>query len=209
MPNATFFRLLPEKQERLLLAAREEFTRVSFAEASINRIVKDAKIPRGSFYQYFNDKDDIFYFLLESMRKSYISKLFAALEQAGGDMFQMPLLMFDLLIQPTGEPVPELVPGVRILKLNQSLDVQSFLSGKNEAVLSEIMVKVDMSQFTGRGVEFVMNVFHLLLFSLITALTETLWDRNQREAQRARLQDMIGIIRNGSLVPAAEKEETV
>ena len=209
MPNATFFRLPQEKQERLLQAAQEEFTRVNFAEASINRIVKEAKIPRGSFYQYFADKDDLFYFMLESMRESYVSKLYTALEQVEGDMFRLPLLMFDLLIEPTGEPVSELVPGVRILKLNQSLDVQSFLGGKNETVLSEILKKVDTSQLCSKDAQFVMNVFHLLIFSLVNALTETLWDHRQREAQRLRLQDMIGIIRNGSLSTAAVKEETI
>lgn len=209
MPNATFFRLPQEKQERLLQAAQEEFTRVNFAEASINRIVKEAKIPRGSFYQYFADKDDLFYYMLESMRESYVTKLYTALEQAKGDMFRMPLLMFDLLIEPTGEPVPELVPGVRILKLNQSLDVQSFLGGKNEAVLSEIMKMVDTSRLKCEGEQFAMNVFHLLIFSLVNALTETLWDHSQREAQRTRLQDMIGIIRSGSLSTAALKEEAI
>lgn len=209
MPNATFFRLPQEKQERLLQAAQEEFTRVNFAEASINRIVKEAKIPRGSFYQYFADKDDLFFFLLESLRESYVTKLYTALEQAKGDMFRMPQLMFDLLIEPTGEPVPELVPGVKILKLNQSLDIQSFLSGKNETVLTEIMQKVDTTQFLDKDVSFALNVFHLLIFSLVTALTETLWNHSQREVQHLRLQNMIGIIRNGSLAPAAVKEETI
>ena len=209
MPNATFFRLPQEKQERLLQAAQEEFTRMNFAEASINRIVKEAKIPRGSFYQYFADKDDLFYFMLESMRESYVSKLYTALEQVEGDMFRLPLLMFDLLIEPSGKPVPELMPSVRILKLNQSLDIQSLLSGKNEAVLSEILKKVDTSQLCSKDAQFVMNVFHLLVFSLVNALTETLWDHRQREAQRLRLQDMIGIIRNGSLSTAAVKEETI
>ena len=50
MPRSTFCRLAPEKQERLLEAATREFSRRSFAEASINQIIKDAGIPRGSFY---------------------------------------------------------------------------------------------------------------------------------------------------------------
>lgn len=209
MPNATFFRLPQEKQERLLLAAREEFTRVNFAEASINRIIKDAKIPRGSFYQYFTDKDDLFYFLLESLRECYVSKLHTALELAEGDMFRMPLLMFDLLIEPSGKPVPELVPGVRILKLNQSLDVQELLSGRRETLVSEILRKVDASKLVSGEESFLLNVFQLLIFSLVNALTETLWDHTKRQQQRAHLQEMIGIIRNGSIGMPAVKEENL
>ena len=51
MPKSTFFRLPEEKRGRLMDAAWAEFTRVSFAEASINRIIRSAQIPRGSFYQ--------------------------------------------------------------------------------------------------------------------------------------------------------------
>ena len=53
MPTDTFFRLPKEKRQRLIDAAWEEFTQVRFTEASINKIIKGAHIPRGSFYQYF------------------------------------------------------------------------------------------------------------------------------------------------------------
>ena len=56
MPSNTFFRLPEEKRQRLLDAAWEEFSRVSFADASINQIIRAANISRGSFYQYFTDK---------------------------------------------------------------------------------------------------------------------------------------------------------
>ena len=68
MPTQTFFRLPSEKRERLTEAAWEEFTRVPFSEASINRIIRGAQIPRGSFYQYFEDKEDLFVHLIGSVR---------------------------------------------------------------------------------------------------------------------------------------------
>lgn len=42
MPSKTFFHLPAEKRERLLLAAEEEFARVPYAEASINRMIRAA-----------------------------------------------------------------------------------------------------------------------------------------------------------------------
>ena len=53
MPTATFFRLPQEKRERLMDACWAELSRVRFSDVSINRIVSAARIPRGSFYQYF------------------------------------------------------------------------------------------------------------------------------------------------------------
>ena len=205
MPTATFFRLPEEKRDRLLRAAAEEFTRVNFAEASINRIVQGANIPRGSFYQYFTDKEDLFFFLMDSMRDSYIETLDAALTQVGGDVFQMPLRMFDLLIQPDGDPVPALAPCVQILKLNQSMDVQSLLGGKAEEVLPQLLQKIERSGLCRQDELFVFNVFHLLIFAMVTAMMETLWDREKRAQQRAILADRIDIIKNGSACAAAVK----
>lgn len=62
MPSKTFFHLPAEKRERLLLAAEEEFARVPYAEASINRMIRAAGIPRGSFYMYFRDKEELFHY---------------------------------------------------------------------------------------------------------------------------------------------------
>ena len=53
MPKQTFYKLPQEKQERILAAAKREFTQVRYSDASINQIIRDAGIPRGSFYQYF------------------------------------------------------------------------------------------------------------------------------------------------------------
>ena len=43
------------KQERILEAAKKEFSEAMFSDVSINRIVKAASISRGSFYMYFSD----------------------------------------------------------------------------------------------------------------------------------------------------------
>ena len=97
MPSKTFFHLPAEKRERLLLAAEEEFARVPYAEASINRMIRAAGIPRGSFYMYFQDKEDLFRYLL----KGYVDQLFMLLEEfllrVRGDIFQALLDLYDFV----------------------------------------------------------------------------------------------------------------
>lgn len=85
MPKDTFFRLPEEKQDRILQAAVREFSSVTFTEASINRIVRDAQIPRGSFYQYFGGKEDLYLYLMEVIseeKKEIFSRCMA--EVSGG-----------------------------------------------------------------------------------------------------------------------------
>ena len=75
MPSATFFRLPEEKRQRLIDACWEELTQVRFADVSINRIIAAARIPRGSFYQYFEDKEDLIRYLLEDLRQYFTTLL--------------------------------------------------------------------------------------------------------------------------------------
>jgi len=64
MPKATFFNLPPERRERLVQEAIIEFAERSYAEASLSQIAARARIPKGSFYQYFDDKLDLYRWLL-------------------------------------------------------------------------------------------------------------------------------------------------
>lgn len=71
MPTQTFFDLKEEKKNRILDAARRVFFRDTYDKISIQDIIKEAQIPRGSFYQYFEDKDDLLlYCIKEFQRKS-------------------------------------------------------------------------------------------------------------------------------------------
>jgi AcrR family transcriptional regulator len=60
MPKDTFSNLPEEKKQRILEAAIDEFAEYSFETASITRITEAAGIAKGSFYQYFDGKGDIF-----------------------------------------------------------------------------------------------------------------------------------------------------
>jgi AcrR family transcriptional regulator len=63
MPKDTFFNLPEDKRQSICDVAIEEFAEYSFDQASINRIVARSGIAKGSFYQYFDDKKDLFLYL--------------------------------------------------------------------------------------------------------------------------------------------------
>ena len=59
MPKETFVKLTEEKKDKIIKPAKKEFARVPFEQTSIKNIVEDADIARGSFYQYFESKEDL------------------------------------------------------------------------------------------------------------------------------------------------------
>ena len=95
MPTTTFFNLPAEKQERLMDAATREFCAKPYNEASLNQIIQDAGIPRGSFYMYFQDKEDLFRYLLGGYMDQLMMVLEESLLREQGNVFAALLGLFD------------------------------------------------------------------------------------------------------------------
>jgi TetR/AcrR family transcriptional regulator len=63
--KATFSKLPSEKQDRVLDAAIEEFSRWGYEKASINRMVGRLGIAKGSIFQYFGSKKNLYFHIFE------------------------------------------------------------------------------------------------------------------------------------------------
>ncbi|WP_102275226.1 TetR/AcrR family transcriptional regulator [Cytobacillus massiliigabonensis] len=98
MPKITFFNLPKDKKETLIQAAKKEFSRVPLYDASITNIIKEAGIPRGSFYQYFEDKEDAFFFLLNELMKENKFNFIHLLSSNNGDLFETMIEFFRIII---------------------------------------------------------------------------------------------------------------
>ncbi|SEN92687.1 DNA-binding transcriptional regulator, AcrR family [Terribacillus saccharophilus] len=98
MPKQTFLSLPEDKQNTLIQSAKKEFSRVPLHEASVANIIKDAGIPRGSFYQYFEDKEDLYYYLLNQVAQENNKKLNSILQEKKGNLFEALLEQFRYMI---------------------------------------------------------------------------------------------------------------
>ncbi|BAQ09982.1 transcriptional regulator [Bacillus sp. OxB-1] len=99
MPKQTFFNLPIDKQEMLIDAAMIEFSRAPLHEATISNIVKHAGIARGSFYQYFEDKEDLFFYLLEKYTEQNEAKYISLLQENDGDLFEATIQIYQFMLQ--------------------------------------------------------------------------------------------------------------
>lgn len=88
MVHTTFERLPQEKKDRILRSARAEFIRLPYEKTSINRILAEAGIPKGSFYQYFDDKSDLFCLCICAVYE----KLIAGRRQSGERLLESGML---------------------------------------------------------------------------------------------------------------------
>lgn len=99
---SAFLGLEPEKRERILKAALQEFAVKGYQNASTNSIVKEAGISKGLLFHYFKSKKDLFRFLcsyvIESLESEYNS-IYEKLESS--DIFerlkQITMFKIDLI----------------------------------------------------------------------------------------------------------------
>ena len=98
MVKKTFYNLSPEKRERITNAVKKEFAENPREKVSINRIIKEANISRGSFYQYFDDKVDLVELLSVNFKKNVMTYAINQLLSNDGNIFIVYENMFDRIV---------------------------------------------------------------------------------------------------------------
>ena len=99
MPSKTFLNLSQEKKNKILKAANKEFARVPIEQVSIKNIVEEAGIARGSFYQYFEDKEDLFDYMMKLKMGNMENKLNKMIEKENGNIINICINIYDQFIR--------------------------------------------------------------------------------------------------------------
>ena len=99
MPKETFLKLSKEKQQKVIKAAKKEFARVPIENVSIKNIVEEADIARGSFYQYFESKEDLLIYILKENSEKLNIKLKNEVSKTNGDIFKLYIFLYDSMLE--------------------------------------------------------------------------------------------------------------
>jgi AcrR family transcriptional regulator len=202
MPKETFYNLPEEKRQKIYEAAMDEFARHPFKQASINRVVEQAGIAKGSFYQYFQDKKDLYKYLIEEIYQMKIAYLTPSMKNP----FDMDCFT---LIQELFRS------GVRFAKNNPKLAkvAQHLLSNSEKDTYMEVMdeKKVEgiqiYKQILQMGVDkgdvrpdIHMDMAAYFLFQLSNSLSGEFTDLFHQwgeDVLMERVDDMIGLLKHG------------
>lgn len=99
MPSERFYKLPEEKRNRIKDAAMHEFCEAAMENVSINKIVKEAGISRGSFYTYFEDKQDVLRYLLQDAKKNQDEFVKKCIIEQNGDYLKSVYLLLEYSIK--------------------------------------------------------------------------------------------------------------
>lgn len=88
MPTTTYFNLNSQKRQRIEDAVKKEFARVPLIDMSVKNIVNDASIARGSFYQYFETREDLINYMLGKEFDKESENFLKILQESNKDIFK-------------------------------------------------------------------------------------------------------------------------
>lgn len=109
MPTSAFFNLSTSKKEEILKAAKEEFANNLYENASINKIIKSIDMPRGTFYLYFENKEDIYSYIFEDYVKTLDNVFIKNLKASNGNIFDMYIKTFDFVTNKSNKEITTLI----------------------------------------------------------------------------------------------------
>lgn len=197
MPTSTFFNLPAEKREKLIRAAWEEFGRTSYPESSINKIIQAADIPRGSFYQYFADKGDLFRFLLKDFLEELTLALEETLKRHSGDLFAALPEYFEQILAEHGKYSVTREAMGRVFQNNPQLGPE-LLPGpeSHSAFLEHTRAAVDRSRLDLRGERDLDYIIETLMSITGKLLARAIIGQDPDLARR-EYHDILSILRRG------------
>lgn len=196
MPTKTFFNLREEKRQRIEKALITEFSKGSFEQASITNIIKEANIPRGSFYQYFVDKKDAIKYLIEKFVLSDHERIYQCLVETKGDIFDAAVRVYDYrtsnaILNFDIKLVKNILEELRKNNINifENKDIL-----KNEKSLMEFIDKDKLNLKSDKDLYYFMRIITAIIRSVTM---EVLSERISKEEGKEILEKELEILKNG------------
>lgn len=200
MPKKTFLNLSKEKQNVIIEASLKEFKRVLLKDASINKIIKDAQISRGSFYNYFNDINDIYFYSLNEYKGKLISLIKEILIKNNGELIKTTIEIYDEIINYSNkEENKNLVKNI-FLNFNYQNEVRTKIykyNIDNKYEFLELISLIDKKNLNIRNDEEIFYIIDIIIVIIIQGIIETLIDSDKKEDSKEKIHKQIEILKRG------------
>ena len=168
MAKQTFLNLPEDKRNMVVSALKKEFSRVPLKDALVSNIIIDAKIPRGSFYQYFNDIEDAFYYIIGEYSKNIKRKLLEYLEKNKGDIVlsyrELYLYILNVIDSPDDKEYFENI------FLNMNYEIEKMFTPNFNDGLNLILNHVDISKLnipSKFGLGYILDIIESIMMTNI------------------------------------------
>ncbi|OQX94008.1 MAG: hypothetical protein B6I17_00530 [Tenericutes bacterium 4572_104] len=200
MPTKTFLNLPKEKQDKIIEASIQEFSTVSFRKASINHIIKQAEISRGSFYMYFEDIQDLTIYIMKKIKQEILDEIRKRIDKLPIklDIFMIIYhdIVFDYYNDSTYRNLFKNV--IAYFQERPDKNIKSMKGGISfDGQIDSLISILDISQFRINDTEYIKKVIYLALTMFRNVILKTFILELNKEESKQLLEDMLEILKNG------------
>ena len=205
MPKDTFFNLDIEKREKIVKAAKAEFLGNPLRKARVSNIVMEAKIPRGSFYQYFDDLDDLYYYIVEEV----FTEIFAAgymYSEMTDDLFEFALISFEFDYRGFKKESRHTYMSNVFQSIAGNLEYLAKFNNRRVSYINAILDRLNLSniKFTERAEH--VKMYQMIQDLKISVIKKTLVNKLTKEEAFADFKWYLDIFKNGLLKEELHEE---
>lgn len=200
MPTLTFLNLPKEKQDTIIEASIKEFKRVLLKDASINKIIKDANIPRGSFYNYFEDINDLYVYSISKYKQRFVKIFNEALKKTNGDLVETTKTIYDkIVIDCTKTEHKQLMKNI-FLNINYNITIKNriecdMLNDKFKVL--ELLEKIDKTKLNIKEDEELLDIIDIMISVAMHGLIEVFLNNRNPEEIRNKISNQLEILKRG------------
>ena len=186
MPKSTFYNLNIEKREKIEKAIRNEFGKKSFSKASISNIIEEANIPRGSFYQYFEDKEDAIKYVISNFIEVEKRQMKKILEENNGDIFETAIGIYQYIVDKNSDD-QEIILCKNILQTMKDENINVFEEirlEKNNTNSKSLINTTNLNVKNDEDIKYIMKIISVVVRA------ETIEVMSQRKSKEQGLEEL-------------------
>ena len=198
MPRETFFNLDEDKKKKIIDAAVKEFTENQLHKSRVSSIIKEAGIPRGSFYQYFEDIDDLYYFVIDETFDKLFDVGYKRAELTD-DLFEYTRLTFDVDIQSyKNDKRHKFMMNVG-KSIGSNIEYLEHHNNKRKHYIMDVLDKMDLSKLKIYTTEEKIKIYEFLQNIKRMVIQRSLMNNLSKEESKIELDFLLNILKNGLL----------
>lgn len=198
MPTNTFLNLPKNKQNIIIEASIKEFKRALLIDASINKIIKDAGISRGSFYNYFTDINDLYIYSVNNYKKDLIEIIKKVLIETDGDLIEGTKIIYDKIINFCSKD-KDLFKNIFLnFNYNVSIRNKNYCDDlENKYKLVELMSTINKQNLKINNEEELFLIIDIITGFVVHGLIEIFLDDKYKEIIKEKLEKQLEILKRG------------
>ena len=200
MPLKNFNNLKDKKKKNILLAISSCLKKKSYDDLSVNDIVLEADISRGSFYNYFVDKNDAVTTLVESKVKKHFEQFIVAIKDSNNSLFDGTKKIYNEIKDILKDEINLTI--MRNMKFFIELSIGLLYSEEHESYLKELVNWLTDNTIEGKTIlntkEKMANVIDMIFILIMDSVFAYTFAHKHKNLDIDNFEYKLDIIKNGT-----------